>query len=451
MSNGLSGFARASITRASCLAIRAPSITRSLAPGTVARAHLSVAAMDSIDYVSPMLEAAVTKHRVVCGQCRRPESVCYCRHITPVPTATRIVLLQHPRERDMAIGTARMASLCLPNSELHVGLDWRQSPALARALTDPAQPAALLYPGPGAIDVGQHPPSSPVTLVVVDGTWSQTRKLLRTNPALGALPRFAFVPPTPSEYRIRRPPNDAYVSTIEALVHVLGALEGDAARFHSLLTPFRAMVDMQLACILGKHQGRVRHPRSPKPRLLDLPAALARGAHELVCVVGEANAWPYRYPERDRAHPDELIQWSAHRIGTGESFEMVLAPRNPLSPRTANHIQLPEEQLRSGFAMTQLFEEWRGFVRDTDVICSWGHYATGLFADEGGVLPEARLDLRQIARTFLKGKVGTAEELSARIGTVPQSGLGLGRCGMRLAQLVGLVRHFGSLVTQQGE
>src|SRR4051812_31282822 len=122
--------------------------------------------------------------RAVCARCRRPESVCYCRHLTSLATETRVVLLQHPRERDVAIGTARMASLCLPNSELHVGVHFRGSPELARALSDPARPAALLWPGPGAIDVVKNPPSGPITLVVVDGTWWQAKKLVRENPEL---------------------------------------------------------------------------------------------------------------------------------------------------------------------------------------------------------------------------------------------------------------------------
>src|SRR6478609_8486264 len=98
-----------------------------------------------------MLGPAEFEPRAVCARCRRPESVCYCKHLTSIETKTRIVLLQHPRERDMAIGTARMASLCLPNAELHVGVRWQGSTALAEALSDPARPAALLYPGEGAI------------------------------------------------------------------------------------------------------------------------------------------------------------------------------------------------------------------------------------------------------------------------------------------------------------
>src|SRR5882724_229278 len=129
----------------------------------------------------------VFQPRAVCIRCRRPESVCYCGHITPLESTTKVVLLQHPRERDVPIGTARMASLCLCDAELHIGVHWRGSSALPRALSDPARPAVLLYPGRGAIDVVQHPPETPVTLIVVDGTWSQTKKVVRENPELAAL------------------------------------------------------------------------------------------------------------------------------------------------------------------------------------------------------------------------------------------------------------------------
>ena len=383
--------------------------------------------------------------RAVCARCRRPVSVCYCEHIRPLETVTRVVLLQHPRERDMPIGTAHMASLCLPNAELHVGVHWRGSAALARALSDPARPAALLYPGEGAIDVVQNPPSSPVTLVVVDGTWSQTRKVVRENPELAALPRYAFTPPTPSEYRIRKEPDDSYVSTIEALVHVLGALEGDPERCRALLLPFRAMVDAQIACATSLHHGRGRRRRAPRPPRPRVPALLRERADDLVCVVGEANAWPYCSAERETEYPDELVHWVARRLVTGETFELVIAPRNPLSSRTPTHLDLSPEQLLSGAALSTFLERWRAFVRDTDVLCGWGHYAIKQLVAVGGQVPPVRLDVRELARNESGGKVGTVEEYSARAATPAPARLAQGRAGVRLAQITEIMRSLCAL------
>ena len=231
----------------------------------------------------------VREPRVLCPRCRRPDRVCYCRHVVSLATRTRVVILQHPRERDVPINTARIASLCLPEADLRVGTRWE------RPFGDAERPPALLYPGPDAIDVEQAPPPHPITLVVVDGTWWQARKLVRSNPELAKLPRYAFRPSRPSDYRIRREPKDEYVSTIEALAHVLGVLEGDPAKFSALLAPFRAMVDAQLAHVgrggSPRHVRPLRPRREPDPHSR-LPRALRERADDLVCVYGEANAWP---------------------------------------------------------------------------------------------------------------------------------------------------------------
>jgi DTW domain-containing protein YfiP len=391
-----------------------------------------------------MLKDGVFEPRSVCARCRRPSSVCYCAALTSIDTSTRVVILQHPRERDVAIGTARMASLCLPNAELHVGVYWDESRALSRALEDPARPPVLLYPGEGAIDVLETPPAGPVTLVVVDGTWSQAKTVVRESARLRALPRYSFTPPKPSEYRIRREPKAAYVSTIEALVHVLGALEGDPDRFLALLRPFRAMIAAQVDCEQRLHGARLRHARKPPPRRPRVPAPLLERAADLVCIVGEANAWPYHSRERGSVYADELVHWVAHRVATGETFERVIAPGNALAPRTTTHVELSAERLAAGGTVAELCASWRGFVRETDIVCHWGHYAAALFAKTGGYLPEGRVDLRQVARTVARGKVGTLEEFLAWIGAPEVVRVGEGRGGLRLGQLGAIARNFAA-------
>ncbi len=359
--------------------------------------------------------------REVCERCRRPIEGCYCAHITPVATRTRLVLLQHPRERYVAIGTAHMASLCLTNSELHIGVDWSRSTALARALSNADQPPILLYPGEGSIDITKSPPPGPVTLVVVDGTWAQTKKVVRTNPVLAQLPRYAFVPPKPSEYRIRKEPDDASVATIEALVHALSALEGDATRFATLLAPFRAMIDFQIACEERFRGTASRHAqRRARVRRMRVPRVLSERLADVVCIAGEANAWPYttRASRPDRA--DELVHWAAYRPATGEAFDFVVAPRGELAPGTAPHTRLDEATLRSGGTLEELHARWRAFARETDVICSWGRYETNLFTARGGWLPSGHLDLRHVARDVTNGSVGTLAHYRDTVG--PLSG-----------------------------
>lgn len=356
--------------------------------------------------------------RPTCARCLRPTRGCYCAHLRPIETRTRLVILQHPREREVAIGTAHMASLCLTGSELHVGLDWSRSKELDRALTDPERPPILLYPGKGATDIVRDPPPGPVTLVVVDGTWAQTKKVVRMNPKLAALPRYAFVPPAPSEYRIRKEPDAASVATIEALVHALTALEGDGegrGRFEALLEPFRAMIDFQIDCEARARGLPSRHAQHrARPRRLRVPRVISERLDDVVCVAAEANAWPYAVRESDPIYEDELVHWAAYRPGTGETLSFVVAPQKTIAPGTVPHTGLDEATLRAGGTLAELDARWRAFVRESDVVCSWGRYEPALFARSGGYLPPKQLDLRHVAREIVPGAVGTLAAFAER-------------------------------------
>jgi DTW domain-containing protein YfiP len=389
-----------------------------------------------------MTAAVAPSPRPRCDRCRRPVVVCYCASLPRLETRTKVVILQHPRERDVAIGTARMASLCLPSAELHVGVRWNEHAALGRALADPARPPILLYPGEGAKDILREPPPGPVTLVVVDGTWTQAKNVVRDNPVLQALPRYAFVAPEPSHYRIRKEPSDEYVSTIEAVMHVLGALEGDPARFRALLDPFHAMVDAQLAWQQRTPRARWRRPRPPGVNRPRVPDELATRWGDLVCVVGEANAWPYL--DGAPQFPDELVHWVAERVATGERFDVVAAPDQPLSPSTSFHIGLDEPVLRAGGTRAALLAGFAGFVRSSDILCAWGHHSAGLLAGAGGVVTGGWMDVRASAQRYTNSKLGSLESYAATFGP-PGDEVARGR--RRLAGLVQVMHAWRALVS----
>jgi DTW domain-containing protein YfiP len=162
--------------------------------------------------------------RETCFRCFRPQRVCFCRNLPTLETRTKVLILQHPREEFMPIGTARMASLCLPGSRLLVGTSFESEPALQAALDDPEREAILLWPGGDARD-RQRPTRGRSTLIVVDGT--RLAKLVRLNPRIAALPRYC------SRRRGRQyhpaEPKETCVSTIEAVMFALGHLERPSA------------------------------------------------------------------------------------------------------------------------------------------------------------------------------------------------------------------------------
>ena len=72
-----------------------------------------------------------------CRRCRRPAPLCLCIDLVPCTTRTRVVILQHPREHGMKMGTARLAHLGLAGSELHVGLRFDDHPRVTALAADP--------------------------------------------------------------------------------------------------------------------------------------------------------------------------------------------------------------------------------------------------------------------------------------------------------------------------
>jgi DTW domain-containing protein YfiP len=194
--------------------------------------------------------------RETCLRCLRPRAFCVCAELRPVPSATRVVLLQHPREARLAICSAWLTRLALENAELHRGVRLEEHPRVRELVRTPG--AALLYPGHGAVPADQAPP--PTALVVIDGTWPQSERMLRDAPSLAALPRVTLPPGLVSGYAgLRREPGPDRLSTLEAVALALGALERDPDRFVPMVAAFRRSVALQLECARGPRRSPRHH------------------------------------------------------------------------------------------------------------------------------------------------------------------------------------------------
>jgi DTW domain-containing protein YfiP len=378
-------------------------------------------------------------HRVICARCTRPEVVCVCALAPALQTRTRVMFLQHPRERRMAIGTARLAHLGLPGSVLRVGLDFSNDPVVLAALAADPVPH-VLFPGEHAVDVHDLPADRAVSLIVLDGTWSQAKKLLRLNPALAALPRLAFSPRRPSEYQIRRQPADYCVSTIEALGEVLSVLEPTTSPVARLLDPFFAMVAGQQRFARDVHSSRHRRAAD---RLRRDPAGLAflrapTNLSRIVCVHGEANAWPLRHPAWQ---PAEIVHWLAHRLSTNESYQALLQPRRIMAPSVLRHLGLGPADLAEGMDVAAWKRSWAAFRRPDDLLVFWGNFPRDVAALDDLDLGAQVIDLRSESSQWFHRKAGPVEAMAALVGASIGDSVGVGRGGHRLANLLGIVRE----------
>ena len=371
--------------------------------------------------------------RTPCLQCLRPEAACFCALLPKVESRTRVIFLQHPRERRVAIGTARMAHLSLVNSELHSGVDFDNHPRLAELVA--SGEAALLFPGEGALGPEAFAERPLKALVVIDGTWPQARKMYKVNSLLQQLPRVGFVPRRPGNYRIRREPAAHCLSTIEAVSEVLGKLESDEPRFDAMLKGFERMVEFQMACTHDR-QGPPRRRAHVTRQGPALPLELVARWEDLVLVYAESNVSPSRGPRRDGP---ELIHLLAIRPSSSERFQAVIKPRVELFPATSFHLGMPPSAFEKGERMEAAAVRFRAFVRSTDIWCTWGGHVFSLLKSEG-LRASCVMDMRRVAANQLRRKPGSLASLGGVLGTQGVA-WGRGRAGERMASLEAVVHH----------
>jgi DTW domain-containing protein YfiP len=180
----------------------------------------------------------------------------------PIENEVEVLLLQHPLETGNAKNSARLLHLNLPHSMLAVGeafteqdlrtLLYAPFPSASAFVSDlqeyEIQPV-LLYPGEAnniPFQANATSPSIRHRLIVLDGTWRKSRKMLHLNPLLQDLPRLALRNPPASHYdAIRKAHRPDQLSTFEAVCHALTQLENEPEKYQPLLAAFDGFVAQQ--------------------------------------------------------------------------------------------------------------------------------------------------------------------------------------------------------------
>jgi DTW domain-containing protein YfiP len=217
----------------------------------------------------PMAQTMNTK-RQICATCQRPQRTCICHWVTVIESLTEVLILQHPLEVANAKGSARLLHLCLPRSRMVTGEVFEEqelrtllyAPFNDRQLVDMEAKQAirhtiLLYPDtpdgkaagipePPVLELAKLHESVQLRLIILDGTWRKSRKMLYLNPLLQQLPRLSLMNPPASQYLIRKAHGPGQLSTLEAACYALMQLEGDNEKCEPLLDAFNSFVEQQL-------------------------------------------------------------------------------------------------------------------------------------------------------------------------------------------------------------
>jgi DTW domain-containing protein len=195
----------------------------------------------------------------MCYRCFWPQALCWCPTLRPIEMRTRFVFLMHPKEyKREKTGTGRLTHLCLPNSELHMGIAFDDHADVQALCDDPRNFPVLLYPGAQARNLsnGDLTPADlggrQLVVFLLDATWSGARKMLRVSPRLQRLPRIMFTPAAPSRFVIKQQPQAGCLSTLEAVHELAMALERSGLDRYpqpeQLLGIFHRLQDFQIRC-----------------------------------------------------------------------------------------------------------------------------------------------------------------------------------------------------------
>ena len=185
-----------------------------------------------------------------CDRCSRPAALCVCEALPDqrITTKTSLLVLQHPNERRKKnFSTVPLLRLVLENVQVMVGCKFEaeQIAPLAEALQQDRQPL-LLFPGPGSVPLEELITSASMSdrstnsfpqpetvlsdeslVIVVDGTWTEAKNILRDSPTLvNKCKLVQFANEATSIYNsIREEPKPHCLSTLEACSKVLQILE----------------------------------------------------------------------------------------------------------------------------------------------------------------------------------------------------------------------------------
>ena len=217
----------------------------------------------------------VENPRKKCYTCMRPAVTCICKHLNPIKTKIRFIILMHPMEyKKEKNGTGHMTKLQLENSEIIVGVDFTNNDRVNEILNKENSTSLLLYPGKENFNLSTRESSEIISfmgeaphLFLLDATWPCARKMLKQSKNLQELKRVSFDNEIKSKFIIKQQPEPLCLSTIESVYTVINLLnEGEFEQCDTkdFLLPFEKMIEFQVECILNPSNNYYRPAKNLK-------------------------------------------------------------------------------------------------------------------------------------------------------------------------------------------
>jgi DTW domain-containing protein YfiP len=374
-----------------------------------------------------------------------------CGEVVPIDNEVGVHVLQHPREGRHPLGTARLLRLGLTAVRIHrLGLRGRS--AVSPPIELPER-SALLYPSSDARDLAElGSEERPPHLVVIDGTWTQTKRILRDNPWISGLPRYRIADPRPSRYRIRAEPRRECLSTVETVVEALRQLQPGLRGTESLLWAFESMIDAQIEAAAGSAEEPPRRRlrrRRPKP----LADPLLFDPSRIVIVYLE-----FARAERGDSEQRIPLRVSAVDLEGNRAFDRCVRSRPPPDDHLADQMGLDAQAQAAAEPYQEVMRAFLAFLRRAGsgadpsvataeaqarrgppVLVSWNrrtqHWLKATTGDAQCLL------LKGVWANLSRERVPALETLVDALGLQPERVPVTGRAGRRLACCRAMTRH----------
>jgi DTW domain-containing protein YfiP len=179
-----------------------------------------------------------------CAGCRLVPTHCMCHLRTPMPTRAAVCLLMADIEPLKPSNTGWLIADLVEDTFAFTWSRTEPDPALLALLADSTWDVHVVFPGqyaapervvrtvgtnvPGTVDATRRP-----LFVLLDGTWSEARKMFRRSPYLDHLPVLSLEPAIASGYRLRRSHCSEHFCTSEVAAQCLD-LAGDPVAAQAL-------------------------------------------------------------------------------------------------------------------------------------------------------------------------------------------------------------------------
>ena len=207
-----------------------------------------------------------------CQRCLLPEKNCLCATLAPKQARSRFCLVMFDSEPMKPSNTGRLIADILPDTEAFGWSRTDPDPALLAVVQNPdLQPLVVFphsYADPGR-PVLHAPPLSgkPPLFIMLDGTWTEARKMFRKSPWLDALPVMSVNLTRPSNYLLRVAHAAGQHCTAEVAAELL-LQAGDTAAGEALFQHFDLFRQRYMA-------GKPHHPLYPSAHDEENPPAIA--------------------------------------------------------------------------------------------------------------------------------------------------------------------------------